>query len=192
MSTDVEICSRALILLGDSPIASFTEGTKRATVAANLYPIAKRDMLRKHVWNCAIKRVELPPLVGAPAGNEWAHWFAKPGDWLRLLDVGNCGHDDYAFEGNRILSNETSLLIRYVAEVTEGAWDASLTDVMTLRMAADMAYPITKSASLAELKGAEYRQALRIAKSIDGQENPPDEFGDSPFIAVRGGPGSGY
>lgn len=189
MATDIEICSRALILLGDKPIASLTEGTGRATIAANLYPQAKRAMLRKHVWNCAIKRVALTALTGAPA-YEWSNWFAKPGDWVRLLDVGNCGKDDYAFEGNRILANQTSLKLRYVAEVTEGMWDASLTDVMVLRMAADMAYPITKSTSLAELKLAEFKQALREAKAIDGQENPPDEFGDSPFLEVRGGPGS--
>lgn len=191
MATDIEICSRALILVGDKPIASLTEGTPRASVCANLYPQAKREMLRCHVWNCAIKRVALAALAGAPA-YEWSHWFAKPGDWLRLLDVGDCGQDDYAFEGNRILANQASLKLRYVADVTEGNWDASLTDVMVRRMAADLAYPITKSAALAEAKKGEYLYALRVAKAIDGQENPPDAFGDSPFIAVRGGAGSGY
>jgi hypothetical protein len=184
MATDIEICSRALILVGDKAISSLTEQTTRATICANLYPIAKAQMLRCHVWNCAIKRVALAAAAGAPA-YEWSHWFTKPGDWLRLLDVGDCGKDDYAFEGNRILANQSSLKLRYVANVTEGVWDASLTDVMVLRMAADLAYPITKSTSLAQLKGQEYRDALRLAKAVDGQENPPDSFGDSPFIQAR-------
>lgn len=184
MATDIEICSRALILIGDDPIASLSEQTKRARVCANLYPMARRDLLRRHVWNCAIKRVSLAAAAGAPAYG-WSNWFTKPGDWLRLLDVGNCGSDDYAFEGNRILANQTSLKLRYVADVTEGMWDASLTDVMTRRMAADLAYAIAKSTSLAQLKLQEYQEALRIAKAIDGQENPPEEFGDSPFIEAR-------
>lgn len=188
MSTDVEICSRALILIGDQPIASLTEQSVRASVCKNLYPIARREMLRRHTWNCAIKRVILAPLAGSPAFG-WSNWFAKPGDFLRLLDVGGCAQEDYEFESNRILANATALSIRYVADVTEGNWDASLTDVMTMRMAADLAYPITKSTSLAQLKQAEYRDALRIAKAIDGQENPSEQFGDSPFLSARGGIG---
>lgn len=186
MATDVEICSKALILVGDKPIASLTEQTTRAAICNNLYPLAKRDLLRAHLWNCAIKRVQLTALSGAPA-YDWSNWFAKPGDWLRLIDVGNCGADDYAFEGNRILANQSTLLLRYVSEATEGAWDSSLTDVMIKRMAADLAYPITKSTSLMQVKQQEYQVALRTAKAIDGQENPPEQFGDSPFIAARGG-----
>lgn len=186
MATDVEICSKALILVGDKPIASLSEQTTRASVCANLYPIARRQMLRMHVWNCAVKRVKLSALAGAPTYG-WSNWFAKPGDWLRVLDVGSCGKDDYAFEGNRILANQETLLLRYVADVTEGMWDAGLTDVMVLRMAADLAYPIAKSASLVQVKQQEYQAALRVAKAIDGQENPPEEFGDSPFLQVRGG-----
>lgn len=191
MATDIEICSKALILLGAAPIASLSENTKAAQVCNNIYPLGKRAILRCHVWNCAITRVLLAPLAGAPA-YEWSAWFAKPGNWLRLLDVGDCGRDEYAFEGNRILSNRTSLKLRYVADVTEGAFDSLLTDLLVARMAADMAYPITKSASVAQVKQAEYERALKLAKSIDGQENPPEEYGDSPFLDVRGGYGSGY
>lgn len=186
MATDVEICSKALILVGDSPIASLTEQTKRASICNNLYPLAKRSLLRQHVWNCAVKRVVLAPLSGAPAYG-WSNWFAKPGDWLRLIDVGDLGADDYEFEGNRILANQTSLQLRYVADVSEGMWDALLTDVMIKSMAADLAYPITKSTSLMQAKQQDYQVALRMAKAIDGQENPPEQFGDSPFIAARGG-----
>jgi hypothetical protein len=192
MATDVEICSAALLQLGDAPIASLSENTARARVAKNLYPSAKLAVLRAHPWNCAIKRVSLAALVGTPAGGEWSNWFATPGDLLRVLDVGQCGDDDYAFEGNRILYNGSSLVLRYVADITEGNFDALLTDVLKKRMAWDMAYAITKSTSLMESKQAEYVRALREAKSIDGQENPPEEYGDSPFLQVRGGPGSGY
>lgn len=186
MATDVEICSNALVRLGDAPIASLSDGTKRAIICANLYTTAKRDLLRRHPWNCCIERVLLPPLAGAPAFG-WSNWFALPGDWLRTLDVGTDGNDEYAFERGRILYNGTSLPFRYVANKTEGNWDANLTDVMIARMTADLTYPITKSTSLAEANKAEYRDVLRTAKSIDGQENPPEEMGDSPFVDVRGG-----
>lgn len=188
MATDIEICSNALMLLGDRPIASLSEGTKQAILCANLYPLARKEVLRSHVWNCAVKRVQLAALAAAPAYG-WTHQFAKPGDWLRLLDVGECGQDEYAFEGNRILANQSSLKVRYLADITEGYWDFSLVDVMVKRMEAGLAYPITKSTTLAQMKEQIYRGALRAAKAIDGQENPPEQYGDTPFLSVRGGQG---
>ncbi len=185
MATEVEICSAALILLGEAPIASLSEQSKRATQAANLWPMAKRDLLRLHNWNCAIKRVILAPLTTAPAFG-FAQQFAKPGDWIRLIQCGEQGETDYVFEGNRVLANTNTLKLVYVAEVETGVWDALLTDLAVKRMARDLAYPVTRSASLKAEAAQEYKDALRTSKTIDGQENPPETWGDSPFVDVRG------
>lgn len=176
------------MLLGAAPIASLSETSKGAILCANLYPLARKDLLRRHPWNCTVTRVLLAPLAGAPAYG-WARWFAKPGDWLRTLDVGTPGNElDYEFEGNRILCNTESLPFRYVADINEGRWDSHMVDVMVKRMTADLAYPITKSASVAQLKQQLYADALKTAKTTDGQENPPEDLGDdSPFISARGG-----
>lgn len=173
------------MLLGQSPIASLSETSKHARLCANTYPIARADVLRAHPWNCCIKRVELAPLAAAPVGGQWSSQFAKPGDWLRTLDVGVEGQEEYQFEGGRILANTTALVLRYVADVTEGNWDSNLVGLMVLRMVKDLAYPVTKSTSLAELKAREYEMAKRHAKTTDAQENPPEEIVDSPFIAAR-------
>ncbi len=185
MATEVEICSAALILLGEAPIASLAENSKRATQAANLWPTARRDLLRLHMWNCALKRVVLSPLSDAPAFG-YSHWFTKPGDWLRLVQCGERGEIDYVFEGNRILCNTTLLKVVYVADVDATQWDALLTDLAIKRMARDLAYPITRSATLKQEAAQEYELAKRSSMTIDGQENPPEQWGDSPFIDVRG------
>lgn len=187
MATSVSICSAALLKLGDLPIATLTENSKRALICANVYPPAKQDVLRAHPWNCCIKRVLLSPLSSAPPFS-WRYQHALPGDCLRLLQVGYDGHlQDYQLEGKRVLVNTDLLPVVYVADAEEGAWDSKLVQVMIARMEMDLAYPITKSTSLAEAKATAYQQALRNAKSIDGQENPPEEWNDSPFIQVRGG-----
>lgn len=185
MATDVEICSAALILLGEAPIASLAEPSKRAVQAANIWPTARRDLLRLHNWNCAIKRVILAPLTEPPAFG-YSKQFAKPGDWLRLVQCGERGETDYVFESNRILCNENALKLVYVAEVAESLWDALLTDLAIKRMARDLAYPVTRSASLKQEAAQEYEMTKRTAKTIDGQENPPETWGDSPFLDVRG------
>lgn len=189
MATNVSICSAALLKLGDSPIADLEEPTQRAQLCANLYPLAKLDVLRSHPWNCCVTRVLLPPLAQKPAFS-WQYQFALPGDMLRLMQVGMDGYQlDYQLEGNRVLAQTDSLPIVYVADKTEGELDAKLVHVLTLRMEMDLAYAITKSTSVAEAKAQQYQQAMRQAKALDGQENPPEDWGDSPFTQVRGGSG---
>lgn len=193
MATKEQICSNALMLLGDKAIATFDEDTVRAKLCANLYPTAKEAILREHPWNCAQRRIVLAPLAQAPAF-DWRFQFSLPGDFLRPVQVGYrwSAGEDYLLEGNRILANTNVLPLVYVADATESAFDSLLTDVMIKRMQVDLCYPITKSTSLREsLKEDFYREkppgTLKKAKAVDGQENPPEDWGDSPFISVRGG-----
>ena len=48
MATPVSICSAALVMLGDKPIASLTESTDRARSVANVYPTERLAFLRAH------------------------------------------------------------------------------------------------------------------------------------------------
>jgi hypothetical protein len=191
MATKVTICSNALMLLGDSAIANFEEGTRRATLCANLYPIAKADILRRHPWNCLQKRVVLSPRSDTPPFGP-TKWFDPPGDLLRVIAVGTGGCPlDYAYEGGRILCDTSILQLQYLTDATEGEWDSNLVNVMVKRMEMDLAYPITKSTSLADSLVQKFyargNGVLAVSKAVDGQENQNEQFGDSPFLQVRGG-----
>lgn len=191
MASDVSICSAALMMLGDAPIATLDENTKRAMIVRTIYAQARDDVLRCHPWNCLTVRVLLSPETTVPAFG-WTAQFIKPGDCLRVLGVGDedYGPDDYTTEGSRILANTDALKLVYVARKDEGEWDANLVGLMTRRIQLDLAYPITKSTSLRDTLRQEYYApragALAMAKAADGQENPPELLGQSTFIAVRG------
>lgn len=189
MATKEQICSAALILLGAEPIASLAETTVQARQCANIYPIARADILRRHAWNCCIRSVMLPPLAQAPVFPSWGRQFALPGDLLRVLTVGIDGDIPYLLEGNRIFANVVSLPLRYVADVQESEWDSNLVALMVKRMEMDLAYPVTKSASLrSDLKEDFYRQGtgvLAVAKTVDGQENEPEDMEQSVFLSAR-------
>jgi hypothetical protein len=186
MASDVSICNAALQLLGDKVIASLSENTSRATLCNSLYTQARADILRAHPWNCLVTRATLAPTTDTAPGG-WGYVFNLPGDWLRTLNVGEEDGvpEDYVMEGRKIFANSATLYLRYLANKSEGNWDAHLVDVLTKRMAADLAYPITKSASMVELREKKLAQAMQQAKSVDGQENPPEDWGDSPLISVR-------
>lgn len=188
MATEVSICSAALTLLGDAPIASLGEpDNMRATLCANIYPDAKLDVLRAHPWNCLTARVVLSPMSEAP-DFEWGYQFALPGDCLRVLSVGYDGQpEDYRLEQNTIMARSNVLRLLYQQNLGEGRWDANLVSLMVKRMVMDLAYPITKSTSLAELKAREYEIAFKRARAVDGQENPPEDWSSSSLIASRFG-----
>jgi len=182
----VEICSNALLLLGDSPISSFDDGSDRATLASNLWANARKSLLRAHPWNCAKARVNLAPEGDTP-DFDWSYQFVMPSDLLRVLFVGQLDEpDDYVIEGRRILADENPLYITYVYDNTDVAsWDAMLVQVAEVYMAARMAYAITKSAAMRDSMYQEYASLLKMAKAVDGQEEPPETAGDTPLLDVR-------
>lgn len=195
MTTAVKIASNALLRLGADPINSFDEADntgsniERARLAVNLWPTVRRKVLRSSTWNCAIKRVMLSPDATAPAFG-FAYRFQKPADWLRNVDVGlyEGEHVIYRSEGNYYLCDEALFGLTYVFDNDNPAtYDASLFSVMEAAMAVAMAYPVTKSTSLASEATAALRDEMALARAQDGQDDPPETLGDFPLRNSRFG-----
>lgn len=181
-ATEVSICSNALLLLGQKPISTLDE----SSLAANLWPQVRETVLRSHPWNCAVKRRILAPAVEPPEF-DWGYKFLLPEDWLRTLQVGESGREiDYQSEGRYLLADVSALPLRYVAANADVAsWDTLLVNAATYGMAAALAYPVTSSASLAEVMEQKLQQALREARTVDGQDDPPQTMGDFPLLSAR-------
>ncbi|AQG98587.1 hypothetical protein A9R05_06870 [Burkholderia sp. KK1] len=186
MTSSVSICSNALIRLGDKPISSFEDGTDAATACANLYPSVRDAMLRAHPWNSAVKRVVLAPLTMTPAF-DYAYQYQLPADWLRTIQVGarDCALD-FTMEGQRILCDANSLPLVYVFHNTiESTWDDTLVELVTMKMASVLAYPITQSSSMQQSMEAQFQMAFKQAKAANGQDDRDETLGDFPLLANR-------
>lgn len=59
MASDVEICNRALQLLGAGRITSLAEDSPAAKEMARAYDPVRLRELRAHPWNFSIKREQL-------------------------------------------------------------------------------------------------------------------------------------
>ena len=75
--SSIDLCSRALLKIGASSIASFDEGTAEAEIAASLYPVVRDAMLSVHPWNFAITRQVLARLLDKPT-SDFSHAFQLP------------------------------------------------------------------------------------------------------------------
>lgn len=190
-NTDISICSNALLMLGDPPISSFTEGSdpnniRRAQLVGNLWPQVRDNVLRAKTWNCAKKRVLLSSEATAPAFGFSAR-FLKPGDWLRTIQVGY-DYEQWQFrdENGFILCSSSALPLQYVfRNEVAASYDAMLVDVLSLAMAARICYAITKSAAQQKNQVDMLREAWIRAGAVDGQDDGPEDIGSFDLLSAR-------
>jgi len=135
----------------------------------------------------ARKRVLMNPTDEVPAF-DWGKTYQLPDDMLRLIQVGLRGRmPRYEIEGRKLLTNEATLPLLYVFRNTDPlTYDAIFVDLLTASLCAQMAYPITKSASLADAKLKEFQLLRMQAGAVNGQEEDPEDLGSPTFVDVRG------
>lgn len=186
MTTDVSIASNAYVMLGGDPFSSFSEPKPHVRSFANVYASVRDDVLRMHTWNCATDRVVLAPLATGPVF-DFTQQFALPGDWLRTIQVGYKSEPiEYRMERQRILADVTALPLVYLfRNDVEDTWTTNLIHVMELALAAKLAYAVTSSTSVRDSFRDEFARELKVAKAIDGQDDPPEEFGSGTFLESR-------
>lgn len=190
MTSATSICSNALLELGKSAIADINSPTNDAErLAANLYAPTRDALLRSHLWNFAIRRVQLSPSTPAPAFG-FSNAYLLPGDWLRTLRIGGTRdyvNTDFRQEGRLIVTDASTMFLRYVWRNEDvGTYDAIFVEALTAMLRWKFTYPVTKSTSLRDSNERAFLRVLQQAKSIDAMEEPGDMIAEeTPLINVR-------
>jgi hypothetical protein len=167
----VQICNRALDILGADPILSLADNTEAGRLCNRNYPAVRDAVIRAYPWNAAMRRAALPALAEAPA---WG--FAKasemPTDCLRLWRVADEGFSDWRVEGRRVVSDiGPPLRILYLAALDDTTLvDPLMGEAIAGRLAADLAYRLAGSTSLASHAWTIYQSKLAEARRVDAQE----------------------
>ena len=186
-ATNESICNAALLALGANPIVSLAAANDdKARLCAGLFPTVRDRILRAHPWNCCIKRETLSPWAATPEF-DWPFQYSLPPDFVRALAVGELGSEaEFRIEGRRLLTDVIPCLLRYVFQNENPAtWDAGLVAVVTAFMAAALAYPITTKTTMRDSMLVEAAAVLSAAKSVDGQDDTGEMWGDSRLLASR-------
>jgi len=183
MASVVQICNGALNQLGASTILSLTEDSKNARLCNARYENVRDAVFRHHPWNCLLKRLQLAADTDAPAWG-FTKQFTLPADCLRLIRI--LDYDsDYVVEGRKILSNSSTMKILYISRVTDpNEYDELLREVLSAALAADIAYAITSSNTVATQMYSLYQEKLKDARFVDSTEgyNTDQELGTASVI----------
>lgn len=168
--TVVGICNDALIGIGSDRISSITEDTRRAQLLNTLFEPTRDEVLSKHPWNFAIKRVTLAANSTTP-DSEYTYSYDIPNDSLRVLDMPESTGIDWVEEDGQILTNESSSIkIRYIYRNTDPTkWSPSFADALAWRLGGKIAYALTQSLALFDYCEKKFKTVVQEARTVDGQ-----------------------
>lgn len=172
MASEVDICNLALNEIGESQIIDLTENSKAGRLCNLVYSDTRDAVLREHPWNFAIKRAELARLTTDPIFDFDAQ-FQLPADCLRVIRTDD-DLDPYRIEGQRLLSVNDSVKIEYISRVEDTTkFDSLFVETLSVRIGAKLAYNLSDNNALTQLLEQKYRDRVKQARSMDGQEGIP-------------------
>lgn len=174
--SEVDILNIALSKIGDYYISSLTEGTKQQIFAVMHWENARDNLLMSFPWNFATSRVALARVTGTPIGYDYK--YQLPTDCLRIIrmdtegDFQNVDSSEYKIEGRLLLTDETTVYVKYIKQITDtSAFTPLFTRALAIQIAMLLAEPLGSApTSDKQLLMAEYEAAINEARGIDFEE----------------------
>jgi hypothetical protein len=147
-----DILNKALTLIGAAPIINIDDQTTNARNLSRVYETALRSLLSETKWNFATTRALLSVVTDTPAWNDIGETYVyqKPANLIRIFGV-SANNVAWREEGDLIYSDTQGLGIRYTYYIDDPSkYPAAFVDAFVDRLAADIAYSIVNSSTLAE------------------------------------------
>lgn len=180
VTSEVAICNSALAKVGAQRILSLDDNNERAKLLKEQYEKIRDELLYSHPWNFATERASLAPSNVAPKF-DWDYQFPLASDVLRVYGTDLPKTEPWTVEGRMFMCNYDTVQIKYIKQVTDvSKYTPGFVEVLALKIAADIAYSITQSATLASTLNDKYEKRLREVRSFDAQEGAGDRvYADS-------------
>lgn len=175
---DTKICNMALGRIGAKRINDLNDvsDTKLEAIQCRLHYTQTRDaLIRSHWWRFASDRATLSRDVETP-DFEWSYQFSLPNDFLRMKKPyeGFRGplQRTYDLEGTKLLTNETTMEIKYIKKVTDEAqFDPLFIEVLVLTLALKFIPALAGGAvTLRQDVQGELTIVMRKVRALDRQE----------------------
>lgn len=191
--TIVEICNRALALVGQSSIQALDQQGKAAAACNRLYGASRDGVLRAYPWNCAIRRARLAADTVKPAWGPARQFRLPEGPdeptpyCLRVWSVDGGDEAAWRIEGRAIATDLPAPLdIVYIGRIVDPAlFDPLIAEAIAARLAMDLAVPLTENAALGERLAQLYRERLIEARRADAQEGSVEDLRADTWTGAR-------
>ena len=184
-NTPVDLCSRALILIGAEPITSFEDGTTEALVSVNMYEDVVRTSLVNTRWRFATNQAILNLLTAAPTGR-YDRAYQLPSGYL-MVHTATVEDNiiDYQIYGDKLFADTSAsdtVILDYTFRANELEFPSYFTIAVEYALAMVFATSIARDASLAALMEKQATNAMAKARSLDSQQQTTRKLVTSRFI----------
>ena len=187
-NSGIDICSRALILIGAEPITSFDEGTTESLVSVNMYEDVARAALVNSRWRFATNQAQLNLLSEAPTGR-YSKAYQLPNDNLMVHAVTVQDLQiEYQIYGSKIFADTGDadvVIADYTYRALEADWPSYFTLAVEYSLAIVFATSIARDSTLAGLMKSQATEAMAKARSLDSQQQTSRKMVTSRFVTER-------
>ena len=190
-TTKIDICARALIMIGAQPISSFSDGSTEALVASNIYDDVVEASLTRHRWRFATTQQQLSLLTSTPTGRyDYAYQVPTSPAVLQIITltvndyvIPYSRYQNYIYLNGYGANNE--VIMDYIYKVDEQYFPPHFRLALEYELAALFAGSVARDNGLIEqFKTLSERQFL-IARNIDSTETTSKVLDTNRFINAR-------
>lgn len=187
-NTAIKICSRASVLMGGSPISSFSDGTVESDVCEAMYEDVARSALSNTRWRFATNQATLTRLSTAPTGRFDAAYQLPSGMLMLNALTVNDLPIEYDIYGDKAYCNAVAsdaVIADYIFRATEANWPPYFTISVEFSMSALLAVSIARDAQLSSMLDQKASVFMMQARRLDSQQQTTRKLNTSRFIAQR-------
>tara|TARA_R100000353_G_scaffold73474_1_gene56158 strand:+ start:607 stop:1230 length:624 start_codon:yes stop_codon:yes gene_type:complete len=197
-TTKIDICARALVMIGANPITSFADGTTESTVASNLYQDTVKNTLSSYRWRFASKQQQLSRLTDTP-DHKWDSAYQLPADLVGLHGV---FVNDMPIKFERygdMVYNDAVSTDKVYADYTYYDEDATNPEqffppyfifLLELSLASIFGYAVAQNNALSDSLELKAQRQLAIAKNLDAQQRTSSRLRVTRFTNTRNSTGT--
>jgi hypothetical protein len=180
MISDVDIINSAFSKIGVESIGSISEESKAGRLAKRTYPLIRDSLIYDHYWNFAIQRksLALDPTPALGGGNR----FILPADCHRPIRL--MSRQEYKIESGFLVAPRISeaILLYVWKNINADSYTTRFREALADKLAAEWAYPMVQSVSLAERMEKKAKNSVLDAAATDAQEDYMDTVHDNTFL----------
>ena len=153
MLTKIDLCSMALLKLGENPIQSLSDDTAAAQLGRTLIDFVIDTLLAMHPWRFACRDYIV---VKDENGN-----LNLPSEVLRVIKT------DARIIENKIVSDAHEITVTAVYRATPDMFPSYFASLVATKLAMEFCIPLTSDQSVFRTLAALYESELQTAKFID-------------------------
>ena len=171
MLTKIDLCSMALLKLGEKPIQTWDDDSAPAQLARTLFDSVVDTLITMHPWRFATKKIDLVPDENGE--------FIIPANVLRIL------HCNGQVIGNKILSDANKISIVALTRIPVEYFPSYFLSLAATKLAIEFCIPLTSDQTIMRMLIALYDSEFQTAKFIDSTTSISKDIDSFSLINAR-------